>query len=433
MFAESGLICDQISVTGKVIGLRGPLVIAALPLGAIGDWCRVHSRDGSFIPAQIVGFEGQHFSLAPLETVTGLFPGAKVSNSCAPLQIEIPCNPLGLVCDALGYPLNRDPNYQEAKVSLQLDASPPCALERVPIREQLITGIRLIDAFLSLGCGQRIGLFSPAGLGKSTLLGMLAGNAQIDCIVIALVGERGREVREFLDDNLGSAGLKRAVVVVSTSDECALKRSLAAITATSIAEHLRDQGKNVLLLVDSLTRAARAVRDVSLAAGEMPIRQGMTSSVYQMLPRLLERAGKTARGSITAIYTVLVNSDHEPDPLGEEIKSILDGHIVLDHSLWKDGIKPSIDLARSVSRLSHKLLTPDLLAAVDCVRSRWIRMRREKEMLLFGAEPDTQLKRCLELEPQLRGLIAQDINERAAFNSTCDRVKAISEALNKSS
>jgi type III secretion protein N (ATPase) len=291
------------------------------------------------------------------------------------------------------------------------------------------TGIRAIDGFCTLAYGQRIGLFAPAGVGKSTLLGAMARGAAVDVVVAALVGERGREVNEFITDVLGPEGQKRAIVVVSTGDEPPLRRAYAPRTATAIAEYHRSHGRRVLLLVDSLTRAARALREIGLAAGEIPVRHGFTPSVYAELPRLLERAGTDEHGSITAIYTVLTHEEAESDPLGDEIKSLLDGHIVLSSRAFRRGRRPAIDIPRSISRLAHRVRTESLNAAVMTCAAALERLERDRDVVLFGGQPDAALSAALRLEGELEKFLSQSTHEHTPLEESFRRLTLLAESL----
>jgi flagellum-specific ATP synthase len=394
---------------GVVISVEGPVVSARLPLAGLGDLCSITLRTGKTLQAVVVGFQGDVARLAPYESPDGITPGSPVLSAGLRPMMELPNSPLGGVYDVFGKPLVTSvaPRAPSSVLRLPLHRSPPPALSRRSISEPFETGIKVIDGLCSLGVGQRIGLFAGAGVGKSTLLGAIARNSPCDVAVVALVGERGREVGEFLHDALGESGIARSIVIVATSDESALRRSLAAHSATAVAEHYRAQGKKVLLLVDSLTRVARAIREVTLAAGEVPVRQGYTPTVYAELPRLLERSGNDAHGSITAIYTVLTNGEDETDPLAEEAKSLLDGHLYLDSKIAERGIRPAIDPLRSVSRLMSRVRSGDELAAANSLRKALARLRKDKDLLLFGGTPDGELKRFLDAEPKLTAFLSQ--------------------------
>jgi FliI/YscN family ATPase len=412
--------------TGRVCAVKGSLITARIPLVALGDLCEVERRTNGPLKAQVVSFHDDFSLLAPFGALEGICPGATVRTTATRPKVQLARDPRGLVLDALGTPLSSTPSDENNRfIELALDGKPPDPLTRNAITNQLITGVRAIDAFCPIGYGQRMGILAGAGVGKSTLLGTIARNASADVIVIALVGERGREVQDFLRTNLGGTGLARSVVVVATSDEVPLRRSLAPKTATTIAEHYRAQGANVLLLVDSLTRTARAIREVELAAGEIPVRQGYTAGVFTQLPQLLERAGTDSQGSITALYTILTNGDDLPDPLAEEAKSLLDGHITLDSKFAEEGIRPAINPLVSVSRLSEKLLSRSEAASVDALRCMLGRLRRDKDILLMGGTPDAELAAALHLESRLRDLLNQRADESICRKDCFERMGAL--------
>lgn len=349
--------------TGRVVSVVGAIVQADMPSCAINDLVTITLANGAKLQALAVGFHENIVTLAPLGETRGLFPNAIVENVHETPSINfVPA--LGQVVDFQGAKITSYADFyvdsglvaDTEPIKLPLFNPPPDPLTRRPIDEVLRTGFVGIDTLLTLGKGQRVGLFAPPGVGKSTLLGKLAQNADNDVTVIALVGERGREVREFIEHVLGPEGLKKSVVVVSTSDASSLARKFAPFTATAIAEYYRAKGLDVLLLVDSLTRTARAEREISLLAGEVPLRGGLTPSVYQMLPKLLERAGNDAHGTMTAIYTVLSSGGYLDDPLSEEIISLIDGHLLLSPELASRGVRPAIDYLKSVSRLKGPLL-----------------------------------------------------------------------------
>jgi len=413
-------------ISGRVIAVRGELILARLPHAALGDFCTVARPDGSRLASQVVAFEGDRISLAPLESPEGVCPGARVESSVDLAKIRVWPGMRGMIVDALGQPLGGARGFPACSFLSSIKARPPAPLTRSPISEVMETGISSIDGLCPIGYGQRLGLFAPSALGKSTLLGMLARNARVDVSVIALVGERGREVREFVEESLGEAGRRDSVLVVATSEETAARRRLAPLTATAIAEYFREQGQRVLLLVDSLTRTARAIRDTTLSAGEIPVRQGYTPSVYAELPRLLERAGNSSRGSITAIYSILTSPDGEYDALGEEIKSLLDGHIVLDTRVMGMGIRRAIDPLQSSSRLLSKLHKPEYLSDIRNLLRLIARLKHDKDLLLFGANPDEELKRAIELEPELFSLLNQAPCEVRSLVKTISHFRDIS-------
>jgi FliI/YscN family ATPase len=338
---------------------------------------------------------------------------------------------LGRVVDGLGRPIDGQPLPQGLR-RVRVDASPPAALERTPIREQLVTGVRAIDALTPIGKGQRIGLFAGSGVGKSTLLGTIAKNAQVDAIVVALVGERGREVGEFLEHSLGSEARRRATVVVATSDSTALERLRAAQTATALAEALRDDGKHVLLLVDSITRFARAQREVGLAAGEPPARRGYPPSVFAAIPKLVERAGTSARGAITAFYTVLVEGSDLEEPVSDEVRGTLDGHILLERALAARGHYPPIDVVNSLSRLAPALVTSEHLRMAETLRRSVALDESKRELVSLGAYvkgSDAALDRVLSYRDAIERFLRQPSKVRSPLTETLTELSALAVKL----
>lgn len=426
----------QFKITGKLLAVKGTVVLARIPSVAIGDLCYIERRKGDPIPAQVISFSEDAVTLAPFDLLDGVSPGASVFSDGEATKIELVGDPLGQVIDAFGRPLSivnqslGRAGLPPAKQKLQLSSEPPNPLSRSDISEILRTGVRSIDTLCTLAVGQRVGLFAGAGVGKSTLLGMITRNAAVDVIVIALVGERGREVNEFIHDSLGAEGLKRSVLVVSTSDESSIRRLMAAKTATAIAEHYRDQGKRVLLLIDSLTRSARAMREIGLAAGELPVRQGYTPSVFTELPKLLERAGNSDKGSISAIYTVLTNNEREVDPLAEEIKSLLDGHITLSTAVAQQGIRPAIDLTTSVSRVITRVRDREATQTISEALKLLARIKKDKDILLLGGTPDPELQRAIDLEPKLIKFLSQGVSEALPANK--DYIDELRELISSS-
>lgn len=394
----------MIEYEGKIIGIKGPLIQASLFGVPMGSGCIIQTENGS-IQGKIVGFEEEKVQIAPLGDTTGVSLLGKVTSFGAPPSIPVGDSLKGKVVDALGVALDGE----IAEPSTSLENPPPKVLHRRPITKMLKTGIKSIDCFFPIGEGQRLAVIAPAGTGKSTLLGNLANQVEADLVVIGLVGERGREVKEFLE--LTDSLKEKRIVVVATSDEAPIRRSLAPFTATRIAEYFRDQGLSVLLLIDSLTRTARAIRDVGLTAGELPIRHGYTPSVYTELPRLLERAGTSESGSITAFYTLLGADGDTEDPLAEEVKSLLDGHLLLSRKEAQRGVRPAIDPLRSLSRVTERLLPSDIRFLRDEVLKLLERLERDRDIVLFGGTPDYELKRAIELEPKLTALRTQNLNE----------------------
>jgi flagellum-specific ATP synthase len=388
-----GALVDRVRQThvlekrGRVVQLTGLVIESEGPLAAVGEVCRVESarQDGTTL-AEVVGFRNHHLLLMPLGEIHGIHPGSEVTALGAPLQVPVGDAMKGRVIDGLGRPIdNQGPLPTDRVVGLRL--APPHPLTRQRIREVFQTGIQAIDTFIPCGRGQRLGIFSGSGVGKSTLLGMMASHAEADVNVIALIGERGREVREFLEEDLGEAGRRKSVVVVATSDQPALVRLKGAFLAMAIAEHFRDEGRNVLLLMDSVTRFATAQREIGLAIGEPPATRGYTPSVFSLLPQLLERAGTSERGSITGLFTVLVEADDMEDPIADSVRSILDGHIVLSRELAMQNHYPAIEVLASVSRLDRDLLTPEQQELAGRAREALAVYRKNQDLITIGAYP----------------------------------------------
>ncbi len=381
-------------------------LLARLPGGRVGERVEVGPRRR---PAVVIGFSAERAVLAPLGPAQQLRAGAAV-RACG-TQLAVGWSPdwLGRVLDPLGRPLDGRP-APRGRLRLPLEAAAPAALERQPISAALDTGVRAIDGLCCLGRGQRLGLFAPAGVGKSTLLGQIARGTAADCTVLCLVGERGREVREFLQDGLGAAGRRRCAVVCATADAPAGVRALALPAATALAEGFRRAGRQVLLLADSLTRHARALRELALAAGEPPSRRGYPASVFDRIAALLERAGTDGHGAVSAIYTVLTEDRADDDPLAQEVRGMLDGHVVLDRQLARAGCYPAIDPCASLSRLMPRLVAADQLRAAAGFRRLWATYAERADLIAAGAyaagsEPETD--RAVALRPRLLAYLAQ--------------------------
>lgn len=374
-------------VKGKVKELTGLIVKAVVPNVRVGELCFIHiANQGKKIKAEVVGFKDNDVLLMPLGDLEGIGPGCDVLPTGDCLRVPVGNQLLGRILDGLG-----DPVDTKTKGPLKVDTyypvnnSPPDPLTRRRITQPISVGVKAIDAMLTTGEGQRVGLFAAAGVGKSTLMGMIARNTEAEINVICLVGERGRELRDFLEHDLGTEGLERSVVVCSTSDQPSLVRSKAAYVATAIAEYFRDQGKKVLLMMDSVTRFARALREIGLAVGEPPARQGFTPSVFSTLPKLLERSGNSDKGSITAFYTVLVEGDDMNEPVADEVRSILDGHIVMSRQMANQGHYPAIDVSQSVSRVMSNIIGEDHLNASRKLKEVVANYEKERDLILIGA------------------------------------------------
>jgi type III secretion protein N (ATPase) len=378
--ARAAAEVPRLQVRGKVAEAAGILVKATGIDARIGDVCELVSPDGDSLNAEVVGLSRQGVLLVPFDGLDGVSAATQVVARGQRMQVAVGDGLLGRIVDGFGLPIDGRGDLP-ADTRRDLRAQPPHPLKRRRITQALSTGVRAIDGCLAVGEGQRVGIFAPAGVGKSTLLGMLARNSEAEVNVIALIGERGREVREFLEETLGEEAMQRSVCIVATSDKSAVERTRAAHVATAIAEHFRDQGRRVLLVMDSLTRFARAQRDIGLASGEPPTRRAFTPSVFAELPRLLERAGQGECGSITAFYTVLMEDEDSADPIAEEVRSILDGHIVLTRRLAAQGQYPAIDMLDSVSRVMPAIASAAQMAAAAHLR-RLVAKYKDIELLL---------------------------------------------------
>jgi flagellum-specific ATP synthase len=393
-------------VIGLVIESSGPMV-------AVGDICQIEAADGERILSEVVGFRGDCVLLMPLREVHGIQPGSPVVAMGRSLRVPVGEELKGRVLNGLGEPIDSLGPLRTTKSS-GIHNKPPHPLARKRIQEVFETGVKALDAFTPCGRGQRMGIFAGSGVGKSTLLGMLASHAQADLNVIALIGERGREVREFLEKDLTEEGRRKSVVVVATSDQPALVRVKGAFVAMAIAEHFRNSGKNVLLMMDSVTRFALAQREIGLAIGEPPATRGFTPSVFAMLPQLLERAGTGERGSITGLFTVLVEGDDMNDPIADAVRSILDGHIVLSRQLATENHYPAVDVLESVSRLTRDLTATNQQEIAGRARSLLGLLRKNQDLINIGAYvpgSNVEIDRALVLQKPLREFLQQGIGE----------------------
>ncbi len=418
---------------GRVVSVTGLTIRITLPGAKIGDLVSIERRHRPALPAQIVGFSEGYAVAVALAELEGTGADDVVISSGAPLEIAAGRALLGRVLDGLGRPLDGQPLPRGLR-RVSVDRAPPPALSRPRIQRPFVTGIRAVDGLMTLGIGQRIGLFAGAGVGKSTLLGAMARGAQADAVVVALVGERGREVVEFLEDALGEEGRARSIVVVATSDAPALERLRAAETATALAETLRDDGAHCLLLVDSVTRFARAQREIGLAAGEPPARRGYPPSVFAVLPRLLERTGLSARGSITAVYTVLVEGGDMDEPIADEVRSILDGHVVLDRAIAARGQYPAINVNASLSRVMSQLSTPEHARAAAAVRSVISTYEDKRDLISLGAYArgsDRRVDEALASMPAIERFLGQSPRESTPFAGTLEQLARLGAALNE--
>jgi flagellum-specific ATP synthase len=401
---------------GRVIDLIGLIVEATGLEAEVGEVCSIDTGRGrGAVPAEVVGFRAGRTLLMALGEATGIGPGARVSATGRSLRVDVSDDLLGRALDGLGRPLDGlGPIGGPDTRSRDVQAAPPDPLERPRIHERVSLGVRALDALVPCGRGQRLGIFAGSGVGKSSLLGMIARSTSADVNVICLVGERGREVREFIERDLGPEGMARSVVIVATSDQPALVRIKAAFTATTIAEHFRDQGRDVMLMMDSVTRFAMAQREVGLAIGEPPATRGYTPSVFALLPKLLERSGTSKRGTITGLYTVLVDGDDMNEPIADAVRSILDGHVVLSRDLAHSGHYPAVDVLASVSRLVGEVVTPEVRSAGDEVRRLMAAYRDNSDLIAIGAYArgsDPLIDAAIDARNPIDGFLRQGVTE----------------------
>jgi flagellum-specific ATP synthase len=421
---------------GRVRDLIGLIIETSGLSVEMGEICLVgEGRDGREggrgpIPTEVVGFRGGRTLLMPLGELRGIGPGTLVRATGRPFEAPVGEGLLGRVIDGLGTPLDEYGDLVDA-ARRSAEAAPPDALSRPRISERIGLGVRALDTLVPCGVGQRLGIFAGSGVGKSSLLGMIARSTTADVNVIALVGERGREVREFIERDLGDA-LGHSVVIVATSDQPALVRIQAAFTATAIAEHFRDQGKNVMLMMDSVTRFAMAQREVGLAIGEPPATRGYTPSVFALLPRLLERAGTSPRGAITGLYTVLVDGDDMNEPIADAVRSILDGHIVLTRSLAHAGHYPAIDVLQSVSRLIGEICTSEVQSAGQRLRAALAAYREKEDLISIGAYQsgtDPLLDSAVALRPRIDAFLRQRVDDASTLAEADNALVALASEI----
>lgn len=400
-----------------------------IPMGAV---CEIRRRSGSRLPAEVIGFSGKTTLLAPLDGAEGISPGDRVVLTESVATIPVGSELIGRVIDAAGVPIDDGPAIV-AEARTLIDAPPVSAMRRPPIDEVLTTGVRAIDTLLTLGRGQRIGIFAGSGVGKSTLLGMMARGTDADVVIIGLVGERGREVQEYLQRELDPVTRKKCVTVVATSDQPALRRVQAAMTATAIAEYFRDQGKNVLLMMDSVTRFAMAQREIGLAAGEAPTTRGYPPSVFSMLPRLVERSGTAPKGTITGIYTVLVEGDDQNEPISDTLRGLLDGHFVLSRDIAQQGRYPALDILQSLSRLQTHLADETHQKAAAGLRSSLARYRENEDLITIGAYQrgsNPQVDRAIALKPAIDQFLGQAARSICKWNDALGQLKQLGAQAN---
>lgn len=413
-FYFEGIVKKVIGLTIEVEGIKG----------FVGELCIIYNEKNHPIKCEVVGFKEECIILMPLGELWGVGPGCRVVPEGTPLSVKCGDELLGKVVDGLGEPLDQSLLYLEE--AYPLDTSPPDPLKRRRIKNILPTGVKAIDGFLTCGEGQRIGIFAGSGVGKSTTLGMIAREAKADINVIALIGERGREVLDFIEKDLGEEGMKKSVVVCATSDKPALIRIKGALTATAIAEYFRDKGKKVILMMDSVTRFAMAQREVGLAIGEPPATKGYTPSVFAMLPKLMERSGMSDKGSITAFYTVLVDGDDFNEPIADAVRGILDGHIVLSRALAHKNHYPSIDILNSVSRLMSEIAEDEHKRAASKARDLLATYKNSEDLINIGAYvrgSNKKVDMAIDYNDVINEFLRQGIKETAEFQDSIDKLK----------
>lgn len=421
--------CKSMNMIGKVVQIVGLVIECNGPNVSMGELCYVHSHfeDVEPLPAEVVGFREGYVLLMPLGETKGIGPGCQVISAQKVLQVKVGPELLGRVIDGLGNPIDgKGPILCHKEYPIQAD--PPAPLERPVIKDSLYVGVRAIDGLITMGQGQRIGIMAGSGVGKSTLLSMIARNTEADISVIALVGERGREVKEFIERDLGEEGLKRSVVVVATSDKPALVRIKGALTATAIAEYFRDRGRKVVLMMDSVTRFAMAQREVGLTVGEPPATRGYTPSVFALLPRLLERAGTSAKGSITGIYTVLVDGDDMNEPIADAVRSILDGHIVLSRNIAAQNHFPAIDVLASVSRVMSAVVPKEHMEANRKLRALMAVYKEAEDLIHIGAYvkgSSPKIDEAVQKIDAINDFLCQGVFEVQSFEETIQRLEGI--------
>jgi len=415
---------------GYVVRVSGTTVETAGPRVGLGELCGIHIRDGRRVLAEVVGFQNDHLILLPLAHIEGISPGDTITARTTPRHITLSEHVLGRVLNGLGEPID-DKGPLIGTDKKVLDASSPPPLSREKITEPLSLGIRSLDGVLTCGKGQRVGIFSGSGVGKSVLLGDIANSSEAAVNIVALIGERGREVREFLEENLGQKGLARSVVVVAPSDAPPIQRVKAAFVAVTIAEYFRDKAKTVLFMMDSITRFAQAQRQIGLAAGEPPATKGYCPSVFSLMPRLIERLGCAENGSITGIITVLVENDDLADPVADTARSLLDGHIVLSRKLADRGHYPAVDILQSVSRLMPAVTSKEHRIAIQKLKEIYATYTDAEDMINIGAFSPGSNRRidgAITLIDKINKFLIQPVRQRTAFDETVKQLTEITRS-----
>ncbi len=412
---------DPVDSKGKIEKIIGMVIESTGPCDDIGTVCRIYnSKNTGFISAEIVGFKDNRVLLMPYEELTGIVKGSLVESTGNVLRVPVGESLIGRVIDGFGNPIDGKGPI-ETTLSYPVQGTPSNPLLRPQIDERITMGIKAIDALLTVGKGQRMGIFSGSGVGKSTLMGMISRNIEADVNVIALVGERGREVRGFIEKDLQEDGMKRTVLVVATSDQPAMMRLKCAQTATAIAEYFKDQGKDVLLMMDSLTRFAMAQREIGLATGEPPVARGYTPSLYALLPKLLERTGKFEKGSITGIYTVLVEGDDVNEPISDTVRGIIDGHIVLSRNIAMRNHYPAIDILASISRIMNEITEPEHMQLASRIRQIMSIYYENYDLISIGAYKlgtNPRLDDAIHRIDRINAFLRQGTEEKFSFEET---------------
>jgi len=421
---------DYFKSLGKVVKVVGLTIESVGPEAKLRDLCEIIVEGSEErIKAEVVGFKDKRLLLMPYENVEGIGVGCMVENTGHPLEVAVGNELLGHLVDGLGVPSDVDDLTRfDNMVNYPAEADPPDPMSRVIIKEPLSLGVKAVDGLITVGKGQRIGIFAGSGVGKSTLMGMFARNTKAEINVIALIGERGREVREFVENDLGPEGMARSVVVCATSDKPALIRKKAALTATAIAEYFRDQGKDVLLMMDSLTRFSMAQREIGLASGEPPVTRGYPPSVYSEMPRLLERAGNSAVGSITGLYTVLVDGDDFNEPITDTARSILDGHIMLNRKLAQKNHYPAIDVLQSISRVMSAVATPEHKAVAGKLKNVLATYQEAEDLINIGAYKNGSNKSidyAIKKIDAVNEFLLQQTHDRFEYDDIIEQMTAI--------
>lgn len=423
---------DLYKYKGRVSKLQGLTVEAQLPKLKIGDLCFIESMDGEPKAAEVVAFKGDTAQMLLLYDGTGIYQGSWVTTTGAPITVPVGDFLLGRLISPLGEPMDGRPLDTSKANYVSVEGPPPDPLARPIIKHKFFTGVRAVDSLLTMGAGQRMGLFAGSGVGKSTMLGMIARNSEADVNVVALIGERGREVKEFMENSLGEEGMKRSVLVCATGDQPPLLRMKCLQTATAICEYFRDQGKKVFLMTDTVTRCAMSGREVGLAIGEPPTMKGYPPSIFSWLQKVLERSGVTEKGSITALYTVLMEGDDINDPVVDTVRGIIDGHIFLSRKIAAQNRYPAIDILGSVSRLFTEICDPDHMKAAGKMRELMAVYQDARDLIDVGAYEhgsNPKIDMAIRMMPEIDNFLRQRIDDQVSMESTLERLKEMMDEV----